>query len=121
MELQKIECDFSVCKISDIESINFARDFIFLSRTPEEISLVCETAHIPHNVLVYEPGWRALKVSGMLDFGMVGVIAKISNLLATAGISIFVVSTYNTDYVLVKAENLDLSVKVLADSRYVIK
>jgi len=121
MELQKIERDFSVCKIAHIDQIDFSQEFVFLSKTADEASLVCETKYTPHNVIASESGWKALKVSDMLDFGMIGVIAKISNILAEAELSIFVISTYNTDYILLKAESLDRGIQALARNGYVIK
>ncbi|MCL2864737.1 MAG: ACT domain-containing protein [Lachnospiraceae bacterium] len=120
MELQKITCDFNICKVSHIDQIDFTQEFVFLSKTSDEISLVCETKHTPPNITKSEPGWKALKVSGVLDFGMIGVIAKISNLLAKAEISIFVVSTYNTDYIFLKAEDFNKGVQVLIHNGYVI-
>jgi len=121
MELQKLAYDFSVCKIDHIEQVDFTQEFVFLSKTPDEISLVCETGSMPPCVIASEPGWKALQVSGVLDFGMIGVIANISNLLAEAGISIFVVSTYNTDYILLKVENFDRGIQILERNGYVIK
>ena len=121
MELQRIGYDFSICKIDHIEQVDFTREFVFLSKTSDEISLVCETDYAPPGVIVSEHGWKALKISGILDFGMIGVIAKISNILAEAEISIFVVSTYNTDYVLLKAENFDRGLQVLVSNGYVVK
>ncbi|MCL2362545.1 MAG: ACT domain-containing protein [Defluviitaleaceae bacterium] len=120
MELQRIGCNFSVCKIARIEDIDFSREYVFLSKTSDEISLVCETEHTPPDVLASEPNWRALKISGILDFGMIGVIAKISCILAEAKISVFVVSTYNTDYILMKSENFDSGVSALSSNGYAI-
>ena len=121
MELCKIEYDFTVCKIDGIEQIDFTREFVFLSKTDDEISLVCETAYVPGNSVATESGWNALKVSGILDFGLIGVIAKIASILAEAQISIFVVSTYNTDYILIKNENFDKSVELLMHNGYNVK
>ena len=120
MELQKIEYDFSVCKIDNITQVDFSREFVFLQKTPEEISLVCESACAPPDAIAIEAGWKALKVSGVLDFGMIGVLAKISNILAEVEISIFVVSTYNTDYILLKAENFDRGINALIRNGYVV-
>ena len=113
MELQIIGGDFSVCKVADCAQVDFTRAFVFVAKTDEEVSLVCETACVPPNALAHEAGWRALRVSGVLDFGMVGVIAQISAVLAAAHISVFVVSTYNTDYVLMKAGDFDRGVQAL--------
>jgi len=120
MELQKIECEFSVCKIGCIEQVDFSRGYVFLHKTPDEVSLVCESAYVPPDCIAVEAGWRALMVSGVLDFSLVGIIAGISRLLTDAGISIFVVSTYNTDYVLLKDLDFDKGVQVLISGGYVV-
>ena len=120
MKLQKLEGDFAVCKVAAIDQIDFTRDFVFLAKTPDEISLVCEEAHVPPDAIEVEAGWKALKVAGVLDFGLIGIIAKISSILAEAGISIFVVSTYNTDYILLKSENFDSGLRALVDSGYIV-
>lgn len=120
MELQKIEMDFTVCKIQNINYIDFSREFIFLSKTDEELSLVCESDSVPSDVIASETGWKALKISGILDFSMIGVISKIAGILAKADIGIFVVSTYNTDYIFLKAINFDKGVKALINNGYLI-
>ena len=121
MELQKIGCEFTICKLDSIGEVDFTREFVFLSKTDDEISLVCESAYVPPDVVASEPGWKGLKISGTLDFGMVGVIAKITTVLAEVGISVFVVSTYNTDYVFVKAENFEKTTQVLLSNGYLLK
>jgi len=83
----------------------FASPFYSLSRTEAELSLlVPETLEISSEKC--EPGWRALKVAGPLDFALTGILAGIATTLARAGISIFAISTFDTDYILVKNENL---------------
>ena len=82
-------------------------DIFFLCQTDEEISLACRTEHVPEKTLSREDGWKAFRVDGPLDFSLIGILSNISTVLANAGIGIFVVSTYNTDYILVKAENAE--------------
>jgi len=120
MKLHCLSQDFTICQINNVEKVDFSRDFVFVSRTPDEISLVCETACVPDGAVAREDGWRAFVVDGVLDFSMVGVIAKISHALAKAEISLFVVSTYNTDYVLLKADDFELGMEVLAQKGYKI-
>jgi len=120
MELESVEYDLTVCKIDSIEHVDFTSELVFLSKTADEISLVCETDRVPQNTIESEPGWKALKVAGVLDFGMIGVVAKISNILAESRISIFVVSTYNTDYVLMKSEDFDSGVQALEKNGYIV-
>lgn len=79
--------------------------FFSITRTPDELSILCPTAQVPAGVLV-EQGWRCLQVAGPLDFGLVGVLASLLGPLREAGISVFVISTYDTDYVLVKEAQL---------------
>lgn len=120
MELKKLDLNFTVSKISDTSEVDFTKEFVFLSKTDEEISLVCEADFTPSNAYASETDWKALKISGVLDFSMVGVIAKISNILSNAEISIFVISTYNTDYILLKAAQFEKSVQLLKDNGYII-
>ena len=105
MDLTAIKDNITVCKVSDISEIDMTTDFFFLAKTNDEISLVCKTEQAPENCISREDGWKGFYIDGMLDFSMVGVLAKISTILAENGISIFSMSTYNTDYILVKEEN----------------
>ena len=117
MLLHVLTQEFSVCKLRDITSVDFT-GFVFLAITDDEISLVCETSRVPPDAVAAEHGWRTLKVDGVLDFGMVGVIAGIAGVLARGGVSVFVVSTYNTDYVLVKAVDVERAAGLLGDEGY---
>ena len=121
MELQKINCDFSVCKIERVDQADFSREYVFLSKTADEISLVCESAYAPPDAVAIESGWKALRVSGVLDFGLIGIIARIAHILAEIEISIFVVSTYDTDYVLIKEECFDTGIQELNRKGYIVK
>jgi len=121
MKLQKINSEFTISKITNTDDVDFTRDFVFLSKTDDEISLVCESSFTPSNVIISEPGWNALRITGVLDFGMIGVIAKISNIFAKANISIFVISTYNTDYILLKSSSFNKGLQLLKDNGYAIK
>ena len=120
MELQKLAHTFAVCKICDIRQIDCTREFVFLSKTDEELSLVCESDHIPPDAIETELGWSALRIKGILDFGMTGVLAKVASILAEAEISIFAVSTYNTDYIFIKSVSIDKAMEALRDKGYVI-
>lgn len=87
--------------------------FASITRTGDELSIVCREALVPPGAAA-EPGWRALKISGPLPFTAVGVLAGIAAPLADAGVSIFAVSTFDTDYVLVKADQLDRAMAALS-------
>jgi len=91
-----------------------------VTRTAEECSVVCESAHVPADVARVGP-WRGLKVAGPLAFELVGVLYRLAGPLAEAGISIFVVSTYDTDYVLVPEDRLDEAVAALSAAGVVVR
>ena len=121
MRLQVIEGKFSVCKVENLRAVNFNVPWLFVGKTDAEISVVCLTADVPHATLAREDGWRALRVAEPMDFGLTGVLAGISTVLAQAGISIFAVSTFDTDYILIKAENLGLAQTALEAGGYTIE
>ena len=110
----------SVCKVADLSQVDLDSEPLFIGRTDEEVSVVCPTDAVPANVLEHDDGWRAFRVAGQLEFSMVGVLAGISHVLADAGIPIFVVSTYDTDYILVKAERFDGTLRVLSEAGYAV-
>ena len=120
MELKKLEYDLSVCKLADVRDIDLGRDFFFVGRTDEEISLVCKTEDIPEKTVERDDGWRGFRIRGVLDFSLIGILSKLSGILAENNIGIFAVSTYNTDYILVKEENFDRAMDVLKDAGYTI-
>lgn len=118
MRLSVLNGAYTVCKIRDARQVDWTGELTFLGRTPEELSLVCETARVPSGTLVREDGWRALRVDGTLAFSLVGVLAGITAALADAGVSVFCVSTFDTDYVLVKETALDAAVSALQNAGY---
>ena len=81
-------------------------------------SLVCPTALVPENAFSREDGWRAFRICGQLDFSLTGILAKISKKLADAGIGIFALSTYNTDYILIKEENYARALELLCSDGF---
>ena len=120
MELKVIDKDFSVCKVSDFSEIDTGQPYIFTGSTDEERSLVCPTELVPGNTIERNDGWRAFRIEGVLDFSLIGILAKLSAVLAEQKIGIFAVSTYNTDYILVKEENFDRAMNALAQAGYAI-
>ena len=76
---------------------------------------------MPGGILRREDGWRALRVCGELDFSLVGILADITSVLARRGISIFAVSTYDTDYILIKENNFTDAISVLGESGYTVE
>ena len=121
MTLQILPHKLTVCKVSNMSDIDLAQGFFFLSKTDEEISLVCETRYAPLNTTHREDGWKAFRIQGMLDFPLIGILSKITTLLAENQIGIFAVSTYNTDYILVKGENFERAMSALCEAGYEIR
>ena len=113
MELLRLEHALTVCKVADAGEIDLARPFYFIGRTDQELSLVCRTQDAPAHTVAREDGWRAFRVQGELDFSLTGILAGLADILAKAGIGIFAVSTYNTDYILVKQEHFDRALGLL--------
>ena len=120
MKIISLLCDFTVCKVGRESDIDLSKEFCFIGKTDEEISLVCKTEDVPANTLEREDGWKAFRIQGVLDFSLIGILAEISGLLAENEIGIFAVSTYNTDYIFVKHENFDRALCILADAGYTI-
>ena len=118
MELKRLEYDLTVCKVLSESDLDLTKDFYFIGKTDEELSLVCLTEDTPRNTIEREDGWKGFRIQGVLDFSLIGILSKISGILAENGIGIFAVSTFNTDYILVKQENFDKAMRVLAASGY---
>ncbi len=120
LRMKAIGQDFSVCKVKDYSRIDLGQPFVFTGSTDEEKSLVCPTELVPQNTVERDDGWKALRIIGMLDFSLVGILARISNILAENSIGIFAVSTFNTDYIFVKKKDFDKSIKALEDAGFII-
>ena len=120
MELKMIEHNLTVCKVRDVSDIDITAEFFFIGKTEEELSLVCKTDDTPNETIERDDGWKGFRIQGTLDFSLIGVLSKLSGILADHKIGIFAVSTYNTDYILVKEENFDKALKVLAAEGYTL-
>ncbi|MBQ1248148.1 MAG: ACT domain-containing protein [Clostridiales bacterium] len=118
MELKTIPYRFTVCKLMSVGDLPSDIDFCFTAKTDEEISLVCKTEDVPENTLVRDDGWKGFRIEGVLDFSLIGILSKISAILAENKVGIFAVSTYNTDYIFVKEENFDKAINALKDNGY---
>lgn len=120
---------FSVCKLAPESStdgvcntfMDKAQQFVFIAKTDKELSIVCETAAVPQGILSVKHGWKALRISGELDFSLVGILADITGLLAKHHISIFAISTYLTDYILVQQDTLEKTLTVLHQNGHEIE
>ena len=120
MRIRSLAYDFAVCKVQDYSGVNLESPFCFIGKTDEERSLVCLAQDVPANVTHREDGWRAFGIEGELDFSLIGILARICGILAEKEIGVFAVSTFNTDYILVKAEHFDGALSALAQAGYQI-
>ena len=103
MTLQILSDKFSVSKLSRMPDLSTIDGIYFTACTDREISLVCGESSVPLDIaLCVDSGWRAMRIKGELDFSLVGILSAISDALASCKISVFALSTYDTDYVLVK-------------------
>lgn len=120
MELKIINYELTVCKVSKFSDIDVDTDFYFIGKTDEELSLVCRSEDTPQNTIERDDGWRGFRIQGVLDFSLIGILSKLSGILAEHKIGIFAVSTYNTDYILVKEENFERALDALTSEGYTV-
>ena len=121
LEIKVIDQDFSICKPENLSQIKWEEDYFFIGKTDEELSLVCSTESVSDNTLSRDDGWKAVRIQGVLDFSLIGILSRITTLLADNKIGVFAISTYNTDYILTKKENFEDALRVLSDNGYIIK
>ena len=113
IKIEIIDGEFSVCKVWDFSQVNFEAEYCFTGKTDEEKSLVCLTEDVPENTAVRDDGWRAFRVQGVLDFSLIGILSRISAVLAESGVGIVAISTYNTDYILTKRDNWEMALQAI--------
>lgn len=118
MNLKIIEGNYVIYKTEVFDSSIIKNEFTFISYTDEELSVVCKEEFLPKNASILESNYKLFRIEGTLDFSLIGIIAKISGLFAENGISIFVVSTFNTDYILVKQDKFDIAISLLKENGY---
>lgn len=120
MTLKKLPYSLTVCQLKSAADMDFSAGFYFFGKTDGELSLVCRTEDVPAVTAAREDGWRGFRVEGVLDFSLVGILSRLSAVLAENGIGIFAVSTYNTDYILVKEQDFNRALAALAAAGYEI-
>ena len=115
MTLDLVPGSFAICRLPPGDPLppwGMEGTFFSVTRTPVELSAVCNIAAVPPGVKAEGP-WSVLAVRGPLDLNMTGVLAGLATPLAAAGISIFAVSTYDTDYILVREQALEAAIDAL--------
>ncbi len=118
LKLMKLPYDLTVCKVNSIADVDFSAEILFVGKTDEELSLVCPTRNVPAATVAREDGWKAFRIDGVLDFSLIGILSRVSGVLADNGIGIFAVSTFNTDYILVKTPDFEKAGRALAAAGY---
>ena len=111
--LPKVYCILKFESVTDIPPSVYTSDFYSITRTPEEISVITEQKSSIKENIVCEKDWRILKIDGILNFSMVGIISDITSNLKEDEIPVFVISTFNTDCFLVKQNRLNEAIKAL--------
>jgi uncharacterized protein len=108
---------FAICRLETNASLPLWAQghFVSITRTAHELSVVCPHHNVP-NTIQCERGWRMVQVEGAMDLSLVGVLASLTKPLAEAGINLFALSTYDTDYLLVKEEKLEAAKKALEEA-----
>lgn len=120
LTIKPITEEFAVCQVEDYSQVNLENPFVFTGVTDDEKSLVCPIALVPENALTVDKTWSAFRIEGVLDFSLIGILSKISSLLAENNIGIFAISTYNTDYILTKTTDFQSALRVLEEAGYQI-
>lgn len=123
LKLVVLNDTFAVCRLapnSAIPTWAVNSTFSSITRTPDELSIVCRQSDVPGGI-AREEGWRCLKVQGPLAFELTGVLASLGSTLARAGVSIFAVSTFDTDYIFVRENDLTRSVQSLLEAGHSVR
>ena len=127
LRLSWLPQELAICQLaSDAPIPEWAKSSAFssITRTPAELSIVCERAAVPANALPEtsrdtlscDQPWKALRIEGPLDLNLIGIALQVLEPLAAAGISVFVISTFDTDYILVRGENVAKTTEALTAS-----
>ncbi len=123
LELEVLPERLAICRLDPEDGLvdwDPSGDFMSITFTETEISVVCEEAVAPAGAK-FERGWRCLRVDGPLEFEMVGVLASLTHALADAGVSVFALSTYETDYLLVRGTVLDQAIEALEGGGHTVR
>ncbi|GAB6098510.1 ACT domain-containing protein [Halanaerocella petrolearia] len=123
LSLEVLENKFAIWRLNKESSIPewiFQEDFFSVTKTDDEVSIICNQDKISSQDKV-SMNWRGLKVAGPLDFSLTGILASLTDVLAEAEISVFAFSTYDTDYLLVKDKDLEEAIETLERKGYKIE
>lgn len=113
LHLISIQRPFSVCRVKRLTSDLLNAEYCFTAKTEEELSLLCPTSCVPLDCEAREDGFWGLKIEGILDFSLIGILAELTEILAKEKVGVFVVSTYNTDYIFLKQSEFERAANAL--------
>ena len=121
LSLRVLQSRLAICSLDEQSPVPSwaAGSFVSITRTPAELSIVCDEIGVPDQVIVAR-GYRAIEAIGPIPLDVVGVMAALSGALAGAGISLFPIATYDTDYVLVRERDLERAVAALMQAGYTV-
>jgi|SRR5579884_1653336 hypothetical protein len=122
LTLHTLDGTFAICRLESHTPVPpwaAASAFFSITRTADELSIVCPEESVPEGIPC-ERGWRCLRVAGTIPFSVVGVLASLTTPLADAGIIVFAISTFDTDYLFIKAEDLARAVVILREQGHTI-
>jgi hypothetical protein len=123
MRLSLLPATYAICRLPATAAVPaWALDgsFFTVTRTEDELSIVCEEPLVPASAQA-EPGWRCLKLHGPIPFAVTGVIASLTRPLAEAQVSVSAIATYDTDYLLVKADTLERAIAALSKAGFEVQ
>lgn len=120
MTLIPLPYAFTFCQVVDYSKVLLNRPYCFIQKTPRENALICLSDSVPENVIAQDPGWKAFYIEGKLDFSMLGVLAKITSILADLSIPVCALSTFDTDYFFIKKSEFRTALSALYEAGYEI-
>lgn len=123
LTLTVLPARYAICKLdakSDVPEWADHGDFVSISRTPEDLSIVCLEANVPRDVS-NEAGWRIFRCEGPLDLALAGIMVSLAEPLADAGVPIFPIATHHTDYILIKELHLETAIRALTGYGHAVR
>ena len=115
LNMQVLESEYSLCRLevgAAIPQWAFESQFYTITKTSDELSVICESRLVPPQVKK-DGEWKLLKIAAVLDLSLTGITARFSTALADADVNLCVIATYDTDYIMVKAEKLSVAIEAL--------
>lgn len=121
MQLKLWEENYSLCQVSEMDEALLAEETVFMTKTAKKTAVVCRSAAVPKDCLWQEDGWRMFALSGQLVYTLMGILGKIATILGNNGIGVYVLSSPDNIYFLVRDDQLALAQEVLEEKGYFFK